>query len=239
MACSFGVVENKLYEAEFFLEKIQACNKNDFEVRYYFSAFVSASRSVTFALQASMKGIDGFDTWYSIAREKLNLDPLARYFVEIRNIVVHKGENPYNEVPLEYLKLYLAAQILHHDQSDVLLVPNMGDNNGCELINAKQACINYFKSIILIIFDCYDKFKYIVDPKWYFTESNFNRNGKSLDDALDELGFPRDWISHITPEKEAWKILRSREQSCIINPIFYKYLDVVIDDPDDSEMENY
>lgn len=72
MACSFSVVEDKLLEAEFFLRKLGATDMHDSEARYYFSAFVSACRSVTWALQKSLKGVGGFDSWYESVREQLN-----------------------------------------------------------------------------------------------------------------------------------------------------------------------
>ncbi|MGA2207716.1 MAG: hypothetical protein ABSG10_13395, partial [Terracidiphilus sp.] len=60
MSQSFGIVEEKLREAEFFLDALHAAPRSSFEARCLFSAFVSAARSVTLALQATMKDIDGF-----------------------------------------------------------------------------------------------------------------------------------------------------------------------------------
>jgi hypothetical protein len=103
MADSFGVVEDKLREADFFLGCLRKSSYLSFEGRCFFSAFVSAARSVTFAMQASLKGVRDFDQWYEAVRTSLRTDRLAPYFVEIRNDVVHKGRNPLDTVTPEHL----------------------------------------------------------------------------------------------------------------------------------------
>ena len=111
MAYSFQVVEDKLLEAEFFLKQLGTTSSLDTEARYYFSAFVSASRSVTFALQKSLKGIDGFDGWYKSIREQLQTDPLVPYFCETRNQIVHTGINPLNQVNAKHLRDFISRQL--------------------------------------------------------------------------------------------------------------------------------
>ena len=94
MAQSFGIVEEKVREAEFFLEQLRASKRHSFNARCYFSAFVSAARSVSLALQTTMDGVDGFEPWYKSAQARLKTDPLAKFFVEVRNDSIHKGLNP-------------------------------------------------------------------------------------------------------------------------------------------------
>jgi len=55
VAKSFDLVDEKLAEADFFLEKLRDSSTDFFAARCYFSAFVSPSRSVTFALQGVTK----------------------------------------------------------------------------------------------------------------------------------------------------------------------------------------
>ena len=62
---SFGLVDHKIAEAEFFFTEISKCGFNFFAFRCYVSAFVSSTRSVTFAIQASLRGLVGFDGWYN------------------------------------------------------------------------------------------------------------------------------------------------------------------------------
>ena len=49
-------------------------------------------------MQASLKGVPGFKVWYDGTQQQLKTDPLAPFFVEIRNEVVHTGANPLNRV---------------------------------------------------------------------------------------------------------------------------------------------
>ena|SRR5215207_5807717 len=77
MPRSFGLVDDKVLEADFFLNQLAAAGLNFFAARCYFSAFVSSARTVTFALQASMTGIDGFDTWYAAQQSALRMNVLA------------------------------------------------------------------------------------------------------------------------------------------------------------------
>ncbi len=93
MAQSFGIVEDKLREADFFLDQIRASNPLSFEARFYFSAFVSAARSVIMALPVTMSGVEGFRLWYRGVQDQLKADPLAPLFVELRNESIHKGVN--------------------------------------------------------------------------------------------------------------------------------------------------
>ena len=81
---SFGLVDEKAYEADFFLEKVKESN-NLYECRLYTNAFASTCRSITFTLQAVMKEISGFSTWYSQKQQFLSNNRLARFFVRLRN----------------------------------------------------------------------------------------------------------------------------------------------------------
>ena len=104
MARSFGIVEEKLREADFFLNQLCRSSNLSFEARCFFSAFVSAARSVTLTMQASLKGVRDFDQWYEEIRSKLKTDRLAPHFVEIRNDIVHIGINPLNQSRLNIFK---------------------------------------------------------------------------------------------------------------------------------------
>lgn len=89
MSRSFGIVEQKLEESDFFLTKLEETIELapfDYEPQYYLSAFASATRSITFTIQASISDIKGFDKWYSNQQSKLRQNKLARYFLEARNL---------------------------------------------------------------------------------------------------------------------------------------------------------
>ena len=234
MTQSFGMVEEKVIESDFFLEKLRHSSDFNYESKYYFSAFVSATRSITFALQVTLKSIDGFALWYECERKKLKVDPLAPLFVEIRNDVVHKGVNILNQLPVQYLHEHLTRQLDKTDHSHIIVVSGMDSEHGTRLVSAVPACESYFLSLLELIYNCYDKFKTTVDPQWYFTQDNFLQTGRGVEDALIEMGFPSGWYKSMPDEVGAWKALRKQQPSCVLNELFRKYLEKVILGPDEK-----
>lgn len=79
---------HKLRETDFFRQK--ALSSEGEEFMYYFSAALSASRSVTFAMQKEHGGEDDFEDWYSEVQSKMMSDPLMRVLAELRNHVVKR-----------------------------------------------------------------------------------------------------------------------------------------------------
>lgn len=234
MSSSFGVVEDKLREAEFFLLKLREAKRQRFEADYYFSAFVTATRSVTDAMRASMEGVPGFEEWFAGALQRLKTDPMAPFFVEIRNRVVHQGVNPLNRVTPEHLREYLFRQ-LGGDRRHVLVVPDASRREHTVLADATSACEQLFSSVVGVVCGCYLRFLTIVDPRWYFTEANFADRGLTLHDALAELGFPSGWAVASPGGPEEWRALRAQQPQCSLNDLFEKYVGKSIPDPDEEQ----
>src|SRR5580658_1529574 len=88
MARSFQIVEFKVEEADFFLVKLEECSYsgNFFEARQYLNAFLSATRSITFVLNASLHDLVGYTAWYTDHKLRLQNSPIAQYFLESRNL---------------------------------------------------------------------------------------------------------------------------------------------------------
>ncbi|CDN42957.1 hypothetical protein [Paenibacillus sp. P22] len=233
---SFGLVEDKVYEADFFLEKIKDCIDPK-ECNYYFSAFLSASRSITFSLQACMSDIKGFKEWYEEKQVILKRDKIARKFVEMRNVTQKIGEhfitsgnyytddngnlrgkfyfqdemNSYciGENPREIiLKRVLSGELFTHQEEDV----------------ATQ-CDKNFIMLIEIIFESFQKFGSTIDPEKYYTLENLELLGLSIEDIETTLGFPKGYtnVEGISNEDRI-KFLRESEPSSEIDYIFMKYL---------------
>lgn len=236
MSGSFGVVENKIFEAEFFLKKLQGTGCMSFDATCFFSAFVSASRSVTLSLQAAMSGVSGFDGWYEVARKSLVADKLAKYFVEVRNDVIHTGRNPLNRVPLKHLREHLSRQLRASGGSHVLVIPNASQDKQTTLVDAVSACKEFFGSLLALVFECYMAFRTVVDPRWYFTEENFISAGRALEDALSELGYPASWGQCAPSGSGAWGTLRKQQPPCLLNSLFEEFLGRVIPDPDEVSL---
>ncbi|MGO1002708.1 hypothetical protein [Lysobacter sp. CA196] len=227
MTRSFELVEEKLREAEYFLRLLSESDRHSQEAKFCFSAFVSASRSVTFALQACLKGVEGFVEWYSIAQSALKADLLAPHFVEFRNSVQKTGENPIGRVDPANLRHYLAAQLNGTAPRHVLVHPATR-----EMIDAVEASDAYMTSVARVIYDCYIHFRTIVDPQWHFTEDAFKNVGKTFNDALQELGYPPSWSDALPLGVDGWSLLRSHLPDCAINDIFHARLGQVVLGPD-------
>ncbi|MDR0754150.1 MAG: hypothetical protein LBF04_02055 [Prevotellaceae bacterium] len=212
---SFGIVEKKIKETDFFLE--QLANSKNFlsDVQYYFSAFLSASRSITFALQSSISDIEEFKEWYEERQSELKNNDLARYFVEVRNLSQHVGYYPISSV------LYTKGKVVYY--FDHFLEDEI--KNSIPKEDVFTACKKYFVLLLKMIQDCFRKFGHIIDPVQYFVY-NITEAGKPLEDIEEELGFPRGWtkIKGI-PEEERIRMLRREfEKDVTIDYVFEKYL---------------
>ena len=233
MAQSFGVVEEKLHETQFFLEKLRKSDDLSTNACYYFSAFVSSARSVTFVLQATMNDFSDFQTWYKSVQTKLRSNPLAAFFVELRNNSIHKGLHRLNRVTTEHLHEHLTSQ-LRGQRNHVIVLPDLHGKEETTLADAVYTSETYFKSLLEVVYECYVHFKCIVDPRWYSTRNNFLAMGKTFKDAVVESGYPEEWASY-TEEEAGWHVLRRLQPPCQINDLFDQYLGVWVEDPDSTD----
>jgi hypothetical protein len=237
MSRSFQIVEDKLRETEFFLNKFCKSTYLSYETRFYFSAFVSAARSVTLAMQASLGGYAEFDVWYKQIQATLRADELAPLFVGIRNNVIHIGENPIDVVPIEHITEFMFKAFSGQSPRHLLVLPDILDKNSTTIVDASEISKRYFVSLVEVVFECYEKFKILVDAKWHYTREGFAQRGLTLEDALVELGFPPNWFRPVKNgsinEEDGWKALREKETGCLINDIFYRHLDKTIRSPDE------
>jgi hypothetical protein len=198
MARSFSLVDSKVSEAAFFLERIPSCGYNMFEMRCYLSAFVSSARTVTFSLQAVLKGMEGFDVWYKQKQAELKEDKLARFFHDFRTANQHLGDNPARAGsggpgvgPLHWFMP--TADISNVPEEDVF-----------------TSCKQYFVRVLNVIFECYLQFGPHINGKQRYTEEYFSSIGKTIEDAEEELGFPRGWTDIGDPDSipYRWQLLR-------------------------------
>ena len=220
---SFGIVEDKIKETDFFLSKLEESTRNqDFFLgaRFYLSAFTSASRSITFSLQAAMKGIPDFKNWYEQHQNILKQNDLAKYFVEVRNLSQKVGYYP------------LSSGRIFRDEENQIQVQYFFDYFLDEKIDGLipkddviTACKKYFVLLLELISDCFKTFGYIIDPVEYFVYI-ITAGGKSFDDIEEELGFPRKWtdIEGILYEERVKMLRHHFEKDVTIDYVFEKYL---------------
>lgn len=207
---SFGLVEDKIYEADFFLEEFDHCS-NFFTARYYLSAFVSAARSVTFAMQASLHGHPGFSDWYEQQRQRLQSDATARFFVQARNEAQKIGIYHIDR------GVYEAGHSTYFFQDPGNEYPDkpIGDMN--------LACRRYLTILVQIVYDCFKEYGPVIDPDQYYTLTNLERLGRTLEDIEEELGLPKGYTAVLRPERRILA-LRGIVPPTYIDEAFIKYL---------------
>ena len=91
---AYHLINEKLLEAEFFLREMQVPEARLDEVRYRFSAFCSAARSVLFVLRNVGRRFERFPAWDAEQVDPLWDDPLTRFFLDARSALQKDGQNP-------------------------------------------------------------------------------------------------------------------------------------------------
>lgn len=174
----FWLVDGKLREADFFVVRLRNATDLD-EARYYFSAFISAARSVTYALQVCLKNFSDFTVWYDDRRSLLRSDPIARYFHEIRNQVIHVGLNPLETQTRDYLGV-----------SQFFVVGERAPEQ-----NAVRAAEHYMALLVKVARDAYAKFWSALDLPPDLTLEQLQQRGKTLEAVEEEFGLPPGWTA--------------------------------------------
>jgi hypothetical protein len=168
----FWLIDGKLRESDFFLEKLRAAPDLD-SARYYFSAFLSATRSVTFALQKCLTGLSSFDDWYEQRRKELKIHPMAAYFKDIRNQVIHEGLNP------------LGLQTRRMGISNFYLV------EGAPERDVVVAGHSYMAALVSMASMAYQRFWTGLDLPSALTLGDLTARGQTVEDLEEEFGCPR------------------------------------------------
>lgn len=218
MARSFDLVDEKVFEADFFLEKLRNAGLNFFEARCYFNAFISATRTITYALQAVMKDIDGFQEWYKAKQNELKQDELARFFHNARNESQHIGLNFVNSGET----FMRDGQLITRYYFTYLL-----DNNAQTVPSSDvvTTCEKYLIQLVDLIFECYSTFGNIIDPDQYYTVENIDELGLTIEEIEEELGFPKGWTNiGNTDASTRLNAIRQSVPGSEIDIIFQKYL---------------
>lgn len=213
----FGLVDAKVAEANFFLKQLAAPEANFFTARCYFSAFVSSTRSITFALQAVMAGVDGFTDWYAQHQKNLRANPAARFFHDARTIDQHEGINVVTSGERTRLPDGTPVQRFYFTQ--------LPQNPNAPTADVVTASHEYLTTLISIVLDCYRHFGNHIDPRQYFSAENFHRMGRTITDAEEEVfGVPGWTETPGVPLEVRWEMLRNSVADCSIRHLFQEYL---------------
>lgn len=219
----FFVVVDKIAEADFFLEKLKTESSSlslNQEYNFYFSAFVSSARSITFSLQWVMSKYPDFDQWYLIRQQKLRDSSLAKFFVNVRNCnqktglmpIFHSGYCAQGEIRA-FQNFYISPAI-----SEVKDIP---------IPSVTEACEMYLKQLLIIISECYLDFSAYINPNTMFTEKGLEVIGWSIEDLEEILGFPKGytdvpWDGDYKNDQRL-KALRRYGGDDIVSEYFEKY----------------
>ncbi|HEY5085906.1 MAG TPA: hypothetical protein VII66_00980 [Gemmatimonadaceae bacterium] len=218
MSRSGDLIDFKVFEADFFLEKLRAVETDFLAARFYFSAYVSAARSITFALQAVLRDVPGFDEWYMGEQAKLRANRIARFFVEVRNESQKLGLTPLNRGTSQWrpdgkqeVKYYFAGGF----EGDGALVPE---------VDVVEACSANMTLLVQLIYDAYDQFN-ILSPVSFFSVDNLIDTNLSIEEVEEALGFPRGWTAGgDLPVAERLDLLRQAVPDTAIDRVFLRYL---------------
>ena len=221
----FGLVDSKVQEGEYFLERILKADMFFFGVQCDAVAFTAATRSITFAMQSSLKGIPEFDAWYKEKQEQMRADSLARFFNDFRRVSQYIGAN---------------AVIGGSSGNDKFLFyfGPLPDLKEVPELDVASACTAYFKSTLELVYECYITFPELINGQWRYTRQHFASIGKTIEDAEEELGFPRGW-SEVSgyDEETRWFYLRKQADGCNVQEQFMEWLGKRVPHPDDEEQK--
>lgn len=221
---SFGPVDEKLEEADFFLDELAASEDDLLRTRFHFSAFVSSIRTVTFALQASLSDAPGFAEWYAGQRDALRRNRLSRFFHECRTDGQHLGLNQINFVAADGMGTRYHFGQPERDRYEYLPEEDV-----------LTACRSQMALICGVIDAAYREFGLLIDPDQIYTPDGLSRLSKSIEDVEEELGLPRGFtdIPWDGPDKEARRLahLRRNIPGSGIKPILMKHLGRELDYP--------
>lgn len=237
---SFGLVEEKIYETDYFLEQIK--NSIDItECGYNLSAYLSACRSITFVLQSAMGNVDGFREWYETKQKEMSENQLAKFFHNARNesqkvgiYHVKRGHSYIDKSGNVKMRFFFQNATLSNNNKtyettilEMLLKAELGESDYESSEDVSTLCKTHFKFILGIIFECFSKFGSAIDPIKYYTLDNINRLGLSIEDIEESLGYPRGWteVKGISQEKRL-ELIRNHQPDSFIDPIFVKYLNI-------------
>lgn len=217
---SFDTVDFKLQEAEFHLRKMIEVKADLLEFRFYFSAFLASSRTITLAIQ-QFSHLDGFEKWYKPHQDSLRNNLRAKYFLDVRNSHLHGGNYPIQGFS------QLNGKTSYHFRDATFDKEIIGIDDV-----ATQSRLFLLK-LISIVYDCYLTLGPQIDPHQYFTAENARKIGLSIEEAeVSMLGWTHEKIEGIRATKaERWDHLRSKCDGCQINHIFKGYLNKVTPQP--------
>ena len=149
-------ISDKLKEADFFLRRMTHSHRNIEELNYYFSAFASAARSVTFVLQYVGSVVEGFDSWYTEIQSRQRSDKVAKYLLEASNERQKTGAQPiaYGEV----------IRLPSGEETLIIFFSYVGSSPPAEVpdMDVLATCNHQMRNLVHIVGEFFDRFEDVV-----------------------------------------------------------------------------
>jgi hypothetical protein len=145
MARSISIVENKVRQSHFFLERMAKAGDVFFAAPCYFDAFAHFARGITFSMQAVISEIPGFSEWYRSRSSGLNKDPVARFFNRYRAVSTHIGDNVVRIG--DFKKDNRGRRVTKYYFMPVQDLPEVPE------LDVQTVCFDHFKELLEIVFE--------------------------------------------------------------------------------------
>ncbi len=146
-------ISEKLKEADFFLQRMALTEREVDELNYYFSAFTSAARSVTFVLQYVGSALSWFEEWYAEVQARQRGDKAAKYLLEARNEALKTGAQPiaYGEV----------VRFPNGEEKLVNFFSYLGSEPPTEVpsMDVLYTCTHQMQNLVQIVGEFFDRFE--------------------------------------------------------------------------------
>lgn len=181
---SFQLVELKIAETHYFYTKLTDDDIKAFHKQFYFSAFISAARSITFCNQYVYSDIKGFKEWWeNLISNFVTKNNILNSFNHMRVDAIHKGINP----------LAFNMEFLYFEnKSDIMYI--FENENVTTMIDALCQCKEYLLVLLFISFEVYIKWGKIIDSDEYVKHNNWIDLGRILNrNVFNYMGVPHNW----------------------------------------------
>jgi len=213
MANNLTILEHKLFETDFFLDKIKESKKSIDTKRhaeYYFSAFLSSSRSVTFVMQSAFSKLPGFTEWYATSQDILKKSELARFFVEARNSSQKEGTTYFN-----ITRFYQGETSFYFSNDGEFKFAPKDDM----VVSSEQ----YFGLLLNIVSDFFKQFGDHVDPKKYYSMDKLKERGQTVKQLEYEVWGYDKWTSFGLSDEKVLDYITTWMYITNIDSLFEKY----------------
>ncbi|MBO9712476.1 hypothetical protein [Sphingomonas sp.] len=186
---SLLLVEERLFEADYFARRVRRTRA--YELQYNLNAFLSAARSVTFLLQKEMAHVPGFREWLAQKQDEMRADPVARFFLLLRNFSQKEGRVStvgFGGTGMGRRWTYRFAG------REPAMPAALYDRDVAE------CCVEHVAKLARLTLEFAEAFPFHSCPHQALTEEGIAALGVSLADVAASAGLPEGWLDVAPPD---------------------------------------